>query len=236
MGKGKKKNQGKRGGGGAKAAEPQQEGSQGGLAVVQLAGVEVTVVRNKGDNTGNNNVIDEKDENKVTRQIETKKVKKVDCDEEKSDKEGSFEEKSEDVTAEADYESESGFEDPNSSLLEASGSSAPPTEDLNLGFLRPSKPGRQGRKVEQRSAAKPAAAARPRLGSRDHLTIEDYVRAGVPRYIATMKHPLENTWTFWYQKNDPSVNWEAQMRPIVDVATIEDFWQVRPEGFAPHPN
>ena len=31
------------------------------------------------------------------------------------------------------------------------------------------------------------------------VTIEDYVRSGVPRYIAEMKHPLENTWTFWYQ-------------------------------------
>ena len=31
------------------------------------------------------------------------------------------------------------------------------------------------------------------------VTIEDYVRGGVPRYIAEMKHPLENTWTFWYQ-------------------------------------
>jgi hypothetical protein len=51
--------------------EPQQEGSQGGLEVVQLAGAEVTVVRNTEDSARNNTVIDEKDENKVTRQIKT---------------------------------------------------------------------------------------------------------------------------------------------------------------------
>ena len=58
------------------------------------------------------------------------------------------------------------------------------------------------------------------------MSIEDYILAGVPRYIAVMKHPLENIWTFWYQKNDPSVKWEAQMKPIVSVGTVEDFWQV----------
>ena len=58
------------------------------------------------------------------------------------------------------------------------------------------------------------------------MSIEDYIKAGVPRYIAVMKHPLENIWTFWYQKNDPSVKWDAQMKPIVSVGTVEDFWQV----------
>ena len=57
-------------------------------------------------------------------------------------------------------------------------------------------------------------------------TIEDYISLGVPRYIAEMKHPLENSWTFWYYMNDKTKGWEANNVQLAEVDTIEGFWQV----------
>jgi len=57
-------------------------------------------------------------------------------------------------------------------------------------------------------------------------SIDDYVSLGVPRHIAEMKHPLENTWTYWYYMNDKSIGWEANNVQLKEVDTIEDFWQV----------
>merc|ERR1712098_854115 len=57
-------------------------------------------------------------------------------------------------------------------------------------------------------------------------TIDDYVSLGVPRQFAEMKHPLENTWGFWYYINDHSIPWEENYKNFAEVGTIEDFWRI----------
>lgn len=45
----------------------------------------------------------------------------------------------------------------------------------------------------------------------------------------TEKHPLENSWTFWF--DNPSAKtkqtaWGSNMRPVYTFSTVEDFWSV----------
>eukprot|EP00091_Calanus_sinicus_P024088 TRINITY_DN8454_c0_g1_i1.p1 TRINITY_DN8454_c0_g1~~TRINITY_DN8454_c0_g1_i1.p1 ORF type:complete len:355 (-),score=111.01 TRINITY_DN8454_c0_g1_i1:117-1181(-) len=60
----------------------------------------------------------------------------------------------------------------------------------------------------------------------DLKTIEDFIAEGVPREIVMMKHPLANTWVFWWFRNDKSRTWEQNQEKIATVDTIEDFWQI----------
>ena len=39
-----------------------------------------------------------------------------------------------------------------------------------------------------------------------------------------LKHPLQNSWTLWYFKNDRSQRWEDNQRQVLTVGTVEDFW------------
>jgi len=69
-------------------------------------------------------------------------------------------------------------------------------------------------------------------------TIEDYIDLGVDPVHATMKHPLENAWTFWYFMGDEfkrlmsspgrsdTEAWNMCTKNLSTVDTIEDFWQV----------
>ena len=57
-------------------------------------------------------------------------------------------------------------------------------------------------------------------------TMNDFLDLGVPEEIAYMKHPLANTWVFWWYKNDKSLSWEQNQQMVTAVDTIEDFWQV----------
>jgi len=41
-----------------------------------------------------------------------------------------------------------------------------------------------------------------------------------------MKHPLQNTWTLWFFKNDKSQSWESNQKPVIDFNTVEDFWSL----------
>ena len=50
-------------------------------------------------------------------------------------------------------------------------------------------------------------------------------------------HPLENSWTFWF--DNPSVKskqaaWGSSIRPIYTFATVEEFWRY-PSFFYPFP-
>jgi len=38
------------------------------------------------------------------------------------------------------------------------------------------------------------------------------------------KHPLQNTWTLWYYKNDRTRGWEENQKEVIDFSTVEDFW------------
>jgi len=39
-----------------------------------------------------------------------------------------------------------------------------------------------------------------------------------------IKHPLQNSWTLWFYKNDKTKTWEANQREIITFSTVEDFW------------
>lgn len=42
-----------------------------------------------------------------------------------------------------------------------------------------------------------------------------------------MKHPLQSTWTLWFDnpgKKANSNNWSENLKEIVNVNTVEDFW------------
>ncbi|CAN0056829.1 LOW QUALITY PROTEIN: eukaryotic translation initiation factor 4E-like [Lethenteron reissneri] len=39
-----------------------------------------------------------------------------------------------------------------------------------------------------------------------------------------IKHPLQNRWALWFYKNDKSKSWQANLRLITKVDTVEDFW------------
>ncbi|KAK5896728.1 hypothetical protein CesoFtcFv8_009858 [Champsocephalus esox] len=39
-----------------------------------------------------------------------------------------------------------------------------------------------------------------------------------------IKHPLQNKWALWFFKNDKSKTWQANLRLISKVDTVEDFW------------
>merc|ERR1719391_1718893 len=128
----------------------------------------------------------------------------------------------------SDFSDSSGFQEMSSSLLENSNASFGPNDDLNQGFIDCSFEERteaQGGQLRKSKKSK-APLHQQQRSNQSYPTIEDFVKAGVPRRIAMMKHPLENTWTFWYQKSDPKLCWEAQAQRVVDVATVEDFWQV----------
>merc|ERR1712113_916608 len=39
-----------------------------------------------------------------------------------------------------------------------------------------------------------------------------------------IKHPLQNSWTLWFFKNDKTKQWEENQREIITFTTVEDFW------------
>jgi len=41
-----------------------------------------------------------------------------------------------------------------------------------------------------------------------------------------VKHPLQNSWTLWFFKNDKQRSWEDNQQPIITVNTVEDFWSL----------
>jgi hypothetical protein len=38
------------------------------------------------------------------------------------------------------------------------------------------------------------------------------------------KFPLENTWSFWFYKNEKSKGWKDNVKFLTSVDFIEDFW------------
>ena len=41
-----------------------------------------------------------------------------------------------------------------------------------------------------------------------------------------VKHPLQNTWSLWFFKNDKSKSWANNLRKITNFDTVEDFWSI----------
>ena len=40
-----------------------------------------------------------------------------------------------------------------------------------------------------------------------------------------IKFPLENSWSFWFYKNDKSKEWQENVKFITTVDYVEDFWR-----------
>ena len=49
---------------------------------------------------------------------------------------------------------------------------------------------------------------------------------GHSHVLRNYKHPLEHEWAFWYFFPTPGLCWEENLRLMVTVSTIEDFWSV----------
>lgn len=41
-----------------------------------------------------------------------------------------------------------------------------------------------------------------------------------------IKHPLQFTWTLWYQEPDRSKSWEESLNEVTSFSTVEDFWSL----------
>jgi hypothetical protein len=65
----------------------------------------------------------------------------------------------------------------------------------------------------------------------------DYYRhvvMAVDRLYPEAKFPLHDTWTFGYIRNDPSAKqWEDNIKEIIDVSYVEDFWAVATNMLTP---
>ena len=84
----------------------------------------------------------------------------------------------------------------NNSCLENSINSLEPGDDHNRGFIDASFEEKREKPEKIKNVKTKTTQEPPRL-TQSHPSIEDFVNAGVPRRIAMMKHPLQNTWTFW---------------------------------------
>ena len=84
----------------------------------------------------------------------------------------------------------------NNSCLENSITSLEPGDDHNRGFIDASFEEKREKPEKIKNVKTKTTQEPPRL-TQSHPSIEDFVNAGVPRRIAMMKHPLQNTWTFW---------------------------------------
>jgi len=47
-----------------------------------------------------------------------------------------------------------------------------------------------------------------------------------PTSNLNMKYPLENSWSFWFFKNEKSNDWKDNLVFITTVDFVEDFWGV----------
>ncbi|GAA0176122.1 translation initiation factor [Lithospermum erythrorhizon] len=59
--------------------------------------------------------------------------------------------------------------------------------------------------------------------------IGDETAALKPGVELVSKHPLEHSWTFWFdnpQTKSKQVPWGSSIRPIYTFSTVEDFWSV----------
>merc|ERR1712029_429245 len=71
-----------------------------------------------------------------------------------------------------------------------------------------------------------------RAGRKGMTVTEEEVATNIPVSVVVpslegevpMKHPLHNTWTLWFFKNDKRFDWETNQRPVIEFATVEDFW------------
>jgi hypothetical protein len=51
----------------------------------------------------------------------------------------------------------------------------------------------------------------------------EYLRYLISRYPDS-KWPLHSTWTFWFIKHDSNKTWSDNLKTIIDISYVEDFW------------
>lgn len=57
----------------------------------------------------------------------------------------------------------------------------------------------------------------------DSKTGSSHMRPSLNAEVCS-KHPLQNTWTMWFYKNDRNKDWEDNQKAVIDFSTVEDFW------------
>jgi len=60
----------------------------------------------------------------------------------------------------------------------------------------------------------------------DNVKISDSKLCSINVPEKVVKHPLQNSWTLWFFKNDKTRSWEENQKPIITVNTVEDFWSL----------
>jgi len=61
-------------------------------------------------------------------------------------------------------------------------------------------------------------------GDRDDSKSENPLMRPLLNAEVCSKHPLQNTWTMWFYKNDRTKDWEDNQKAVIDFSTVEDFW------------
>jgi len=77
-----------------------------------------------------------------------------------------------------------------------------------------------GKMKKEKAPAKKEEEKTTGIASKDEKAV---VEVGPEEFL---KHPLQNAWTLWFFKNDKARTWEENQRPILTVATVEDFWSL----------
>ena len=75
-------------------------------------------------------------------------------------------------------------------------------------------------KQQQQSAEQQVA----KTGSNSELAVPAAVESILND--ANIKFPLENSWSFWFYKNDKTKDWKENVKCVTTVEFIEDFWGV----------
>jgi hypothetical protein len=60
--------------------------------------------------------------------------------------------------------------------------------------------------------------------NKQHQQATDSNVTTVDIYDPIVKFPLENSWSFWFFKNEKSKEWKDNLKFITTVEFVEDFW------------
>jgi len=83
-----------------------------------------------------------------------------------------------------------------------------------MGSDRPEDQDQEQEEQEQDTCTEPSAAEQ---------VVDQIQDLGISSEVM-IKHPLQNTWTLWFFKNDKQKQWEENQRAIISFNTVEDFW------------
>jgi translation initiation factor 4E len=86
---------------------------------------------------------------------------------------------------------------------------------------------------------RPASAGsrgRPAHATEDDDREEGEIADDTPAPALPVTHPLEHSWTFWFdnpQGKNKQAAWGSSIRPIHTFSTVEDFWGCVPFSLPP---